>query len=79
MVVEIRRYLGNTLSAHIHDADHEHPNCHLGRISREPALVRLLEEGRKPGQTWATTALLVHGRIRRPRVRWGGTSMTLEL
>lgn len=41
MVVEIRRYLGNTLSAHIHDADHEHPNCHLGRISREPALVRL--------------------------------------
>ena len=35
MVVEIRRYLGNTLSAHIHDADHEHPNCHLGQISSE--------------------------------------------
>ena len=38
MVVEIRRYLGNTLSAHIHDADHEHPNCHLGRISSENRL-----------------------------------------
>jgi hypothetical protein len=35
MVVEIKRYLGNRLSAHIHDADHEHPNCHLGQISRE--------------------------------------------
>ena len=38
MVVEIRRYLGNTLSAHVHDADHEHPNCHLGRISSEHRL-----------------------------------------
>jgi hypothetical protein len=33
MVVEIRRYLGNTLSARIHDADHEHPNCRLGHIA----------------------------------------------
>jgi hypothetical protein len=33
MVVEIRRYLGNTLSARIHDADHEHPNCRLGQIA----------------------------------------------
>jgi hypothetical protein len=38
MVVEIRRYLGNTLSSHIHDADHEHPNCHLGQISDENRL-----------------------------------------
>ena len=38
MVVEIRRYLGNTLSAQIHDADHEHPNCLLGRISSEHRL-----------------------------------------
>lgn len=35
MVVEIRRYLGNTLSAHVHDADHETPNCRLGHISAE--------------------------------------------
>lgn len=35
MVVEIRRYLGNTLSVHIHDADHETSNCHLGSISPE--------------------------------------------
>ena len=35
MVVEIRRFLGNTLSVHIHDADHETPNCRLGRISSE--------------------------------------------
>lgn len=33
MVVEIRRYLGNTFSAHVHDADHETPNCRLGHIS----------------------------------------------
>ena len=47
MVVEIRRYLGNTLSAHIHDADHEHPNCHLGRISSENRLwYDSLEEAR---------------------------------
>ena len=32
MVVEIRRYLGNTLSAHVHDADHETSNCRLGQI-----------------------------------------------
>jgi hypothetical protein len=38
MVVEIRRYLGNRLSAHIHDADHEHPSCHLGQISTEHRL-----------------------------------------
>jgi hypothetical protein len=35
MVVKIRRYLGNSLSAHIHDADHEHPSWHLGQISSE--------------------------------------------
>ncbi len=35
MVVEIRRYLGNTLSAHVHDADHETPNCRLGQIATE--------------------------------------------
>jgi hypothetical protein len=47
MVVEIRRYLGNTLSAHIHDADHEHPRCHLGRISSENRLwYDSLEEAR---------------------------------
>jgi hypothetical protein len=47
MVVEIRRYLGNTLSAHIHDADHEHPNCHLGQISSENRLwYDSLEEAR---------------------------------
>ena len=47
MVVEISRYLGNTLSAHIHDADHEHPNCHLGRISSENRLwYDSLEEAR---------------------------------
>lgn len=34
-MVEIRRYLGNTLSAHVHDADHESPNCRLGHISPE--------------------------------------------
>jgi len=33
MVIEIRRYLGNTLSVHVHDADHETPNCRLGNIS----------------------------------------------
>ena len=33
MVIEVRRYLGNTLSAHIHDADHESANCRLGRIA----------------------------------------------
>lgn len=32
MVVEIRRYLGNTFSFHVHDADHESPNCRLGQI-----------------------------------------------
>jgi hypothetical protein len=31
-VIEIRRYLGNTLSVHVHDADHETPNCRLGNI-----------------------------------------------
>jgi hypothetical protein len=47
VVVEIRRYLGNTLSAHIHDADHEHPNCHLGQISSENRLwYDSLEEAR---------------------------------
>ena len=73
MVVEIRRYLGNTLSAHIHDADHEHPNCHLGRISREPALVRL-PGGREEARSrhGLRRLLLVHGQIRRPRVGWGG-------
>ncbi len=35
MVVEIRRYMGNTLSAHVHDADRETPNCRLGKISPE--------------------------------------------
>ncbi len=35
MVVEIRRYLGNTLSAHIHDADHETVNCRLGHIATD--------------------------------------------
>jgi hypothetical protein len=33
MVVEVKRYLGNTLSAHVHDADHESPNCRLGQIA----------------------------------------------
>ena len=33
MVVEVRRYLGNTLSAHVHDADHENSNCRLGQIA----------------------------------------------
>jgi hypothetical protein len=70
MVVEIRRYLGNTLSAHIHDADHEHPNCHLGRISSENRLwYDSLEEARSDmgydDCSW-------HARIRRPRVGWGG-------
>jgi hypothetical protein len=47
MVVEIRRYLGNTLSAHLHDADHEHPSCHLGQISSENRLwYDSLEEAR---------------------------------
>ncbi len=32
MVVEIRRYLGNTLTFHVHDADRENPNCRLGQI-----------------------------------------------
>jgi hypothetical protein len=35
MVVEIRRYLGNRLSADIHDADHEHPSATSGQISSE--------------------------------------------
>jgi MinD superfamily P-loop ATPase len=35
MVVEIRRYLGNAFSAHVHDADRETPNCRLGQISTE--------------------------------------------
>ena len=35
MVVEVRRYLGNTLSARIHDADHERANCRLGHIATE--------------------------------------------
>lgn len=35
MVVEIRRYLGNTFTARIHDADHERPNCRLGHIAAE--------------------------------------------
>jgi hypothetical protein len=47
MVVEVRRYLGNTLSAHIHDADHEHPSCHLGQISAKNRLwYDSLEEAR---------------------------------
>jgi hypothetical protein len=48
MVVEIKRYLGNRLSAHIHDADHEHPNCHLGQI--------FLAFGQKRPQTFVISA-----------------------
>lgn len=33
MVVESRRFMGNTLTAHVHDADHETRNCRLGHIS----------------------------------------------
>ena len=78
MVVEIRRYLGNTLSVHVHDADHEHPNCHLGRISSENRL--WYDTSRKPGQTWATTTApgALGGSDDRRSV--GATSsMTLEL
>jgi hypothetical protein len=35
MVVEIRRFLVNTFSARIHDADHESTNCRLGHIASE--------------------------------------------
>ena len=71
MVVEIRRYLGNTLRAHIHDADDEHPNCHLGRISSENRLgYDSPEEARS--RHGLRRLLLVHGQIRRPRVGWGG-------
>jgi hypothetical protein len=32
MVVEVRRYLGDTQASRIHDADHEHASCRLGEI-----------------------------------------------
>jgi hypothetical protein len=78
MVVEIRRYLGNTLSAHIHDADHEHPNCHLGQISSENRLwYDSLEEARSDmgydGCSWCM------GASDDRRSVGSATSMTLEL
>lgn len=32
MVIEVRRYLGDTEASRIHDADHERPRCRLGEI-----------------------------------------------
>jgi hypothetical protein len=71
MVVEIRRYLGNTLSAHIHDADHEHPNCHLGQISSENRLwYDSLEEARSDLRyedcSWCMGAVTIAGPSGRP-------------
>jgi hypothetical protein len=31
-VIELRRYIGDTLSMRIHDADRERENCRLGEI-----------------------------------------------
>jgi hypothetical protein len=77
MVVEIRRYLGNTLSAHIHDADHEHPNGRLGRISSENRLwYDSLEEARS--DTGYDDCSCMGGSEDRGSVG-AATSMTLEL
>jgi hypothetical protein len=78
MVVEIRRYLGNTLSAHIHDADHEHPNCHLGRISSENRLwYDPLEEARSD-MGYEDCSWCMEGSDDRRSVG-AATSITLEL
>lgn len=63
MVIEIRRYLGNTLSAHVHDADHEAVNWRLGHIATDHR--RWYDSLEEASRLVVRGLLLVHGQAHR--------------